>query len=86
MAQTRYAFIIKAPGYHRNTHVAHMESPAFDTEFIGVEDFEEAMTAAEALIVAGTQVIELCGGFSTQESATLRHRFPGCDIGRVTYS
>ncbi|WP_413737018.1 DUF6506 family protein [Sodalis sp. RH21] len=85
MVQTRYAFIIKAPGYRRNTHAAHMASPAFDAEFIGVEDVEEAMAAAEALIAAGTQVIELCGGFSAQEATLLRRRFPDCGIGRVTY-
>ncbi|HEY0123601.1 MAG TPA: DUF6506 family protein [Rhizobium sp.] len=85
MDQTQYAFIIKAPGYHRSTHKAHMVSPAFDAKFIGVDNFEEALVASEVLVVAGTQVIELCGGFSTQEASELRSRFPDCDIGLVTY-
>ncbi len=85
MKQTRYAFIIKAPGYRRTTHTAHMESPAFGAEFIGVDDFAEALAAAEVLAAAGTQIIELCGAFSTQEATKLRRRFPDCDIGRVTY-
>ncbi len=50
-----------------------------------LEDFDEALLAAEVLVAAGTQVIELCGGFSTQEATELRRRFPDCDIGRVTY-
>ena len=85
MKQTKYAFIIKAPGYRRTTHTAHLESPEFGAEIIGVEDFDEALTVAEALAAAGTQIIELCGAFSTQEATKLRRRFPDCDIGRVTY-
>ncbi|KGH28499.1 DUF6506 family protein [Comamonas testosteroni] len=85
MNQTRYAFIIKAPGYRRATHAAHMESSAFNADFIGVEDFDEALAAAEVLVAAGTQIIELCGAFSAQEATKLRRRFADCDIGRVTY-
>ncbi|WP_420997657.1 DUF6506 family protein [Cupriavidus sp. 30B13] len=85
MDQTKYAFIIKAPGYRRNTHKAHMKSPAFDAKFIGVDDFDEALAAIEDLAGAGTQVVELCGGFSAQEATKLRRRFPDCEIGRVTY-
>ncbi|MEL1265113.1 DUF6506 family protein [Pseudoxanthomonas putridarboris] len=85
MAPTRYAFIIKAPGYRRKTHAAKMKSPAFHAEFVGVEDFDEALAAAGTLVDSGTQVIELCGGFSAQEATKLRRRFPDCDIGRVTY-
>lgn len=86
MTQTRYAFIIKAPNYHSATHGAHMESLEFDAKFIGVNDADEALSAAEALVAAGTQVIELCGGFTPQETTTLRRHFPNIDIGRVTYS
>ncbi|RWR03034.1 hypothetical protein ED28_04335 [[Pantoea] beijingensis] len=85
MAQIKYAFIIKAPGYQSATHAAHMESPEFDAKFIGVNDFAEALTAAEALADAGIQVIELCGGFTPQEATKLRQHFPDIDIGRVAY-
>ena len=85
MSQTRYAFIIKAPGYSHSSHAAHMESPEFDSQFIGVSDIDEALVAAKTLVDAGTQVIELCGGFTPQEATTLRRQFPGIDIGRVTY-
>ncbi len=45
MDQTQYAFVIKAPGYHRNTHKAHMVSPAFDAKFIDVDKFDEALVS-----------------------------------------
>lgn len=85
MSRTRYAFIIKAPGYNSTTHAAHMESSEFDARFIGVNDADEALAAAEALVAAGTQVIELCGGFTSQEASNLRRHFPSIDIGRVAY-
>ncbi|MFK3707374.1 DUF6506 family protein [Klebsiella sp. NPDC088457] len=85
MIQTRYAFIIKAPGYNRATHAVQMTSPEFDAQFIGVNDADEMLSAAEDLVADGIQIIELCGGFTPQEATKLRRHFPGIDVGLVTY-
>ncbi|MBW4793244.1 DUF6506 family protein [Pseudomonas tolaasii] len=86
MIQIKYAFVVKAPGYSRGRQSVQMESPQFFSEFVGVADCDEAIIAIENLVLNGTQVIELCGGFSAQETTKLRSRFSGIDIGHVTYS
>lgn len=68
MKQTRYAFLVKAPGYGPETHRHVLESPDFRAEIVGVEAVEQAIDAAGALVDGGVQIIELCGGFSAEEA------------------
>jgi uncharacterized membrane protein YjjB (DUF3815 family) len=87
MPLTRFAFIIKAPGYVAHQHTATLSSAQFNTQVVGVADMLSAIQAAQQLIQTGVQLIELCGGFSEQEAAQLRqaidHQVP---VGVVVYS
>lgn len=87
MPLSRFAFIVKAPGYNPLHHQAILESPRFITRVIGVSRFEEAAAAADEIVAAGTQLIELCGGFSPEEADMLRRRLgPAVAVGIVRYS
>jgi alanine racemase len=86
VAQTDYAFIVKAPGYGLQTHQAVLESPELKTRVVGVASASEALQAADALLKAGVDIVELSGGFSAKEARRIRARFgPSVCVGVVTY-
>jgi alanine racemase len=87
MTLTRYAFIIKAPGYQASEHTATLASEQFNTQIVGVADLPSAIQAAQSLIQTGVQLIELCGGFSEEEAAQLRQAIHHqVQVGAVIYS
>ncbi len=87
MAQVQYAFIILAPGYEAAAHHATLESAEFKSRIVGVSSQADALTAVDGLIAEGVEIIELCGGFSTEDAATIAER-AGQDVsvGLVTYA
>lgn len=86
MTLSRFAFIVKGPGYAPADHVVQLNSPLFRTQVVGVSNTQDALLAAHQLIAEGVQLIELCGGFTSSEAEQLRdqtqNRVP---IGVVTY-
>lgn len=86
MAQVQYAFVIKAPGYEMASHHATLESPEFRSRIVGVTSAAAALIAVDRLVEDGVEIIELCGGFSSQEAAEIRERAgPAISIGLVAY-
>ena len=86
MPLSRFTFIVKAPGYDAHQHRAALTSDAFTTQVIGVSDLAAAIEAARQQAEQGTQLIELCGGFTPQEAAELRrHLPPTVPVGVVAY-
>lgn len=83
----RYAFIVKGPGYDPESHQAHLQSPRFSTQVIGVADLTMALAAVATLVAQGTQLIELCGGFTDAEADEIR-RCAGSSVpvGLVSYT
>lgn len=87
MPLTRFAMIVKAPGYDPELHRASLSSPAFSTSVVGVSDYEHALSAAIDLMTAGVQLIELCGGFTPDEADQLHIGIGGkVPVGVVRYS
>jgi Family of unknown function (DUF6506) len=87
MPLTQFAFIIKAPGYTSQSHTAQLDSRSFSTRIIGVSDVSEANAVLKQLVAQGVQLVELCGGFTAHEAASLRaHIGDAIPIGVVTYS
>jgi hypothetical protein len=86
MPLSRFTFIVKAPGYAAHRHRAALTSDEFSTQVIGVSDLAAAIEAARQQAEQGTQLIELCGGFTPQEAAELRrHLPPTVPVGVVAY-
>ncbi|MBI4236851.1 MAG: hypothetical protein HY696_00360 [Deltaproteobacteria bacterium] len=87
MALTRFAMIIKGPGYNPAVHRVSLTSPEFTTIVVCVSSFEQALPVANELLQQGVQLIELCGGFTPDQASTLRasigQRVP---VGVVRYS
>lgn len=87
MPLSRFAFIIKAPGYSPNEHAAEISSEQFSTQVVGVSSLSSAIQVAQQLVASGVQLVELCGGFSEDEAQHLRvqieYKVP---VGVVVYS
>lgn len=87
MPLSRFAFIVKAPGYSAATHTATLDSAQFSTRVVGVGDLDDAMRAAASLVSDGIQLIELCGGFTAAEADAIRaHIRSAVPVGVVRYS
>lgn len=87
MPLTRFAFIVKAPGYTPDAHTAQINSGQFCTQVVGVSSLAAAIQAARLLVAGGVQLIELCGGFSEDEAQQLRAATGGqVPVGVVVYS
>jgi hypothetical protein len=87
MPLTRFAFIVKAPGYTASTHMATLDSAQFSTRVIGVGDLDDAMRASANLVGDGIQLIELCGGFTSADAQAIRtHIRSAVPVGVVRYS
>jgi DNA-binding LacI/PurR family transcriptional regulator len=84
---SRFAFIVKAPGYSPTEHAAELASKDFSTHIVGVATFPSAVEAAKVLVANGVQLIELCGGFSEDEARDLRLQIAdSVPVGVVTYT
>ncbi|MCG8617113.1 MAG: DUF6506 family protein [Desulfobacterales bacterium] len=71
MAQFQYGYIIKAPGYTRESQTATLESPEFKSNIVGVGSVEEACDAARALVEKQVTLIELCSGFKENDAKAI---------------
>ncbi len=84
---TRFAMIIRGPGYTPEVHRHRLDSGAFSTTVVCVASFEQALPVARELADGGIQLIELCGGFSPEQAAALgRHLGGRVPVGAVRYS
>ncbi len=72
MKLSRYAFIVKGQGYEPFEHRADLKSDFFQTRVVGVSDTSSACSVAEALVHDGIELIELCGGFTLEETEKIR--------------
>lgn len=72
MTLSRYAFIVKGPGYVSDEHTVEIRSQEFNTRVVGVSDFPMALSVVQQLIADDIQLIELCGGFTQSEADELR--------------
>jgi heptaprenylglyceryl phosphate synthase len=87
MPLVHYSFIVKAQGYRLHEHLTSFDTPLFKTTFVGVSTVEEAETAATELVLAGTQLIELCGGFTRAEAARIEaHIADAVVVGVVIFT
>jgi Family of unknown function (DUF6506) len=77
MPLTHFAFIVKGPGY----------APKIHTVVVGVSTVLEAIQVAIELSESGSQLIELCGGFSGTDADAIQARVgPNVLVGVVRYS
>jgi Family of unknown function (DUF6506) len=87
MPLSRFAFIVKGPGYSAcKEHTAEVSSELFTTYVVGVSNLPSAILAAQQLVLKGTQLIELCGAFSESEATEIRDQTENkIPIGVVAY-
>lgn len=64
--ETKAAFIYIAPQNDCRMHKAFIDSPVVKLSVVGVENYEEAETAAKELVKEGVTAIELCAGFGIE--------------------
>ena len=87
MALQRYGYIVKAADLEVIKHHAYIKSDQFQMMVAGVGSVDEAIMAAQEMLTRDVQLIELCGGFSAEDSeqisAAIEDRVP---LGRVQYS
>jgi Family of unknown function (DUF6506) len=87
MPLTHFAFIVKGPGYDPKIHRASLDSAQFHTVVVGVSTVLEASQVAIELCETGSQLIELCGGFSGADADQIQTRVgPDILVGVVRYS
>ena len=87
MPLSRFTFIIKAPGYFPEVHRAVISSEHFTTVIVGVSDLASAILVANEAALSGTQLIELCGGFTPVEAGQVRHQLSvSVPVGVVAYT
>ncbi|MCO7227315.1 DUF6506 family protein [Pleionea sp. CnH1-48] len=87
MTLTHYGFIVKAPGYSADSHSLNMDSEHFHTMIVGVSSLDEAIVAAKKMVADGIQVIELCGGFGTEDRELLIQAVDSeVPVGSVSFS
>lgn len=68
MPLQRYGFIVKAADLEFFKHHARIASENFHMSISGVSNVDEAMLVAQEMITKGVQLIELCGGFTTDDA------------------
>lgn len=87
MSLSRFTFIVKAPGYSPDVHRTILASEHFTTVILGVANFASAMLVAQEQAQSGTQLIELCGGFTQEEASQMRLQLPAkLPVGVVAYT
>lgn len=58
-----WAFIYVAKGCDPTKHKATIDSPGWNSIFIGVDSVDDGCNIAKKLVNEGCKLIELCGGF-----------------------
>lgn len=87
MPLSRFTFIVKAPGYSPETHRSILASEHFTTVIVGVANLASAVLVAKEQAESGTQLIELCGGFTQEEASQVRLQVPHTlPVGVVSYT
>lgn len=87
MPLSRFTFIVKAPGYSPEVHRSILASEHFTTVVVGVADVASALRVAKEQAQSGTQLIELCGGFTQEEASQVRIQMPpSIPVGVVSYT
>ena len=87
MPLSRFTFIVKAPGYSPEVHRTTLASDHFTTVIVGVANLASAVLVAKEQAQSGTQLIELCGGFTQEEASQVRLQMPPTlPVGVVFYT
>ena len=87
MALERYGFIVKSADLDMFKHQGHIASEQFNMSISGVRDVNEAILVAQEMLTRRVQLIELCGGFSTDEAQQIRDAINDhIPVGVVQYS
>ena len=87
MPLSRFTFIVKAPGYSPEVHRTTLASDHFTTAIVGVANLASAVLVAKEQAQSGTQLIELCGGFTQEEASEVRLQMPPTlPVGVVSYT
>ena len=87
MPLSRFTFIVKAPGYSPEVHRSILASEHFTTVIVGVANLASAVLVAKEQAQSGTQLIELCGGFTQEEASQVRLQMPPTvPVGVVSYN
>ena len=87
MPLSRFTFIVKAPGYSPEHHRGILASDHFTTVIVGVPNLASAVLVAIEQAKSGTQLIELCGGFTQEEANQVRLQMPPTlPVGVVSYT
>ncbi len=69
--KVKAAFLFVAPQTDSNVHQAVIETPAIILKVIGVENYEQGVQVAKALVEEGIGAIELCAGFGNEGTALI---------------
>ena len=87
MALTQFAMIIKRLGYDPAIHRASFDLPDFSTTIVCVSSLEQAIAVAQELVQQGVQLIELCGGFTPEQTSAIHDSIERqVPVGIVRYS
>lgn len=87
MALQRYGYIVKAADLEVIKHHSYIKSEQFEMMVAGVGSVDEAILAAQEMLTREVQLIELCGGFSAEDSDQIRTAINDhVPIGRVQYT
>ncbi len=87
MNLTKFAFIVKGPGYRPDEHRSTLDSGLFQTIIVGVSTLQQAGEIAVELRASGLQLLELCGGFSVTDAEFVQSLLdPDILVGVVQYS
>ena len=87
MTLTKFAFIVKGPGYRPDEHRSVLDSGLFQSTIVGVSTLQQAEEIALELRASGLQLLELCGGFSVADAEFVQSLLdPEIPVGVVQYS
>lgn len=88
MTLTRFAMIIIGPGYDPAVHRTSLSSNAqFSSTIVCVCNLEQAISTATELVRDNVQLIELCGGFTPEQTSYLHRAIDeAVPVGVVRYS
>jgi hypothetical protein len=83
----KYGFIVQGSGYVVGKDSAVIDSGFFHTTIMAVANVDDAIFAAKELVKNGIEVIELCGGFTENDSENIVKSINGAvPIGNVVFS
>lgn len=83
----RYGFIMQHHSYEGRSTRHTFETPKFSGTVVSVGTVDEAIKACNKLVEEGTQLIELCSGFSEADQQHIKDNLKVyVPIGRVTFN